>query len=153
MEESSGGISEMYQQIPEMKTPFKFGSSMIDNSNMYIYILIAVLILCGIIYSMYNKTFNEIGNMFSTKSTNDAQKSDKTYYINDINGNKIQVSGTLISSPNKDLIKPKIIHPQKEIIDMNFDDVQLDEDDKTKIHNLTNSEMNEIHHKLENIEY
>ena len=58
MEESSGGISEMYQQIPTELKSFKIGikSNMMDNSNMYIYILVAVVIICGIIYFMYTMT-------------------------------------------------------------------------------------------------
>ncbi len=152
MDESSGVISEIptpIDIIPSIKPSFL--SSIMNNT--YIYMLLAVLIICGIVYFMYNKTFNEIGNIFNSKKQEVPQLQPKgnTYYINDINGNKILVSGTLISEPEKNIIKPKIIHPRKETL--NFEDVQIDEDEKTKLHNLTNSEMNEIHQKLENIEY
>ena len=152
MEESSAVISE----TPPLKTNF---ISDIINNNTYVYILIAVLIICCIVYFMYNKTFNDIGHFFNIKKQEQPPLIEQppiiqrgaTYYINDINGNKISVSGTLIES-SKEIIKPKIIHPQKEIINMNFDDIQIDEDDKTRSYNLTNSEMIEIHQKLENIE-
>ena len=146
MDESSGVISDIPTPTPIVIIKPSFLTTIMSNT--YMYMLLVVLIICGIVYFMYNKTFNEIGNIFNSKKQ---QPKENTYYINDIIGNKILVSGTFVSEPEKTIIKPKIIHPQKETL--NFEDVQIDEDDKTKLHNLTNSEMNEIHQKLENIEY
>ncbi len=169
MEDSSivSGGDVIPTKTDSIKMPdLNITTSLFSGNSMYIYIFLAVIVIAGIIYFMYNKINNDIKKdtamvmnkkdaamVMNKKEPENNVNATKEYFINDINGNKILVSGTLIKENENKMTKPRIIHPQKQMIDMNFEEIQMDEDDKTKIHNLTNSEINEIHQKIENIEY